>query len=340
MKKRLLGFAAGVALVFLLLEALFHLLPVSTATRSGYYVHPLILTYPPHHCFVASTGWDLKNSQLNCANNLGFLADRDFVHNPAAIALIGDSFVEANMLDPKDRLAAQLERSLDGRQIYSLGGPGSSLLDYAERAKFAAHELGIRTFVFFLERGDVKQALCGSGNIHGPCIDSVNLTLRTETQRAPGFLKRIFRESALAQYVFSQLKFDVSSALSRPSKTGSRSEANAGESGLRAVATDLVVQKFIEQLKTIDGARHVLVIDAERENLFGEVKPVFSGLGGLVTSAQADGIAVVDPTPAFREFVSGTGMILEIGPYDRHLNPEGVRVLAEAIAKKLAAGNH
>ena len=79
MKRQLLLFVMGTVAVLAFMEALFRILPGPTATRSGYYIHPLILTYPASHCFTVATGWDLKNSQYNCANNLGFLADRDFV---------------------------------------------------------------------------------------------------------------------------------------------------------------------------------------------------------------------------------------------------------------------
>lgn len=335
MKKALFQLSVGAVFIFFLLEAIFRLLPVSTATLSGYYIHPLILSYPSRHCFVAATGWDLKNAQHNCTNNLGFLADRDFLKNPQAIALIGDSFVESSMLHPQDRLAAQLERSLAGRPIYSLGGPGSSLLDYAERAKFAAKELGIRTFVFFLERGDVKQALCGSGNIHGPCIDPHTLLPKVETQREPNALKRFLRQSALAQYVFSQLKFDAASVFTWPSKPAARIETNAAEQRLRSEAIERVVQNFFEQLQMIEGARYIFVIDAARDHLFTRDVATSGDLTLFKNATDAFGAVVIDPTADFREFVSRSGMILEVGPYDKHLNAEGMRVLAGAIARRL-----
>jgi len=57
---------------------------------------------------------------------------------------------------------AQLERELSGRPVYTMGSPGSSLLDYAERMRFAHDRFGIVDFVLLVERGDVRQALCGS----------------------------------------------------------------------------------------------------------------------------------------------------------------------------------
>ena len=105
-------------------EAACRLLPVSSATLSGYHVDPQILTYPPRHEWTSAFGWDLRNPQRLKSNNFGFVADHDFVRNLNAVALVGDSFVEAGMLAAEDRPAAQLEQRLGaGRPVYALGGP-------------------------------------------------------------------------------------------------------------------------------------------------------------------------------------------------------------------------
>lgn len=334
MKNQLLLFATGILAVLLLLEAIFRLLPVSTATRSGYHIHPLIITYPAHHCLTAATGWDLKNSQHSCANNYGFLTDRDFVQDPQAIALIGDSFVEANMLPAHQRLDAQLETRLAGRPVYALGGPGSNLLDYAERAKFAADRFGIRTFVFILERGDVKQAICGSGNIHGPCLDAITLLPRTEIQRPPNALKRVVRESALAQYLFSQIRFDITKVLFNPLQP-TATPSNPLRQDLSLSASTHVVSQFIRQISTIEGARFMFLIDADRAHLSDTLTREGDDLKTLKSAADAIRAVVIDPTEAFRASVADSGRALEVGPYDHHWNANTVQIVAESIAKRL-----
>ena len=121
-------------------EILLRLLPVSTSTETGYYLTPSILTYPAHHPFVMATGWNLSNAQHHQSNNYGFLTHREFLPNANAVALIGDSYVEANMLTEDERLNTQLENKLKNRPVYAFGGPGSSLLDYSERARFAQQQ--------------------------------------------------------------------------------------------------------------------------------------------------------------------------------------------------------
>lgn len=336
MTKRLVLFGLGIAAILLSLEIVFRALPVSTATRSGYYLHPEIISYPPHACFITATGWDLKNAQRNCANNDGFIARHDFSHDERAIALIGDSFVEANMLPPESRLADQLEANLSDKHVYPLGGPGSNLLDYAERALFAAERYGIRTFVFVLERGDIKQALCGSGNTHGPCLDARTLEMRIERQAEAGVLKRIARESAIAQYLFSQIRVDTGKLRAQLLPTTKPSPQSRTQVPLEASAVERIVSAFQRKLALIGPARFLFLIDADRAHIeSGSYATDALELKALVSAIKEMNGTVIDPTDTFRSYVAKTGRKLEVGPYDGHWNTEATSLLATLVAAKL-----
>ena len=335
MKKQIPLFLTGVLLILACLEIVFRLLPVSTATRTGYHIHPQILTYPPHHCFTVSTGWDLKNAQRHCANNQGFLSRNDFSPDREAIALIGDSFVEANMLPAAERLETQLENRLAGRKVYSMGGPGSSLLDYAQRAEYAAGQFGLKTFIFILERGDIKQVLCGSGNIHGPCLDAKSLEARIELQPQPGQLKQFARESALAQYVFSQLRFDIAKTLSRLQRSGKTSTSSL-PADLPGATSEKIVATFLERIKRIPDARFIFLIDADRASInAGKVPKPGPDLEAFKAAIQSVGAVVIEPDAAFRDAVTRTGRALEVGPYDRHWNIQAMAIVADELATAL-----
>lgn len=86
MRSTLLGALAGTVACLLLAESLCRVLPVSSATKAGYYIDPLILTYAPNHPWSYSTGWDLRNPQSLVTNAQGFVADHDFKPDPNAIA--------------------------------------------------------------------------------------------------------------------------------------------------------------------------------------------------------------------------------------------------------------
>lgn len=336
----------------LVAEVLFRLLPVSTATRTGYYLDPMILTYPPHHRWRMATGWDLRNPQTLQANNLGFASERDFIPDARALALIGDSFVEASMLDARDRPGVQLERALGGaRPVYAMGGPGSALLDYAERIRYAYRHLEVHEFVILMEGGDVRQSFCGSGNIHGPCLDRVTLELRTETLTPPSLAKQVLRQSALAQYLGSQLKFDVRRVLAAAFTRSSHKPVDGSDEPRAApdlaeptrqltaaeqARVDAVTDAFVRRVAEVaPNARVTLVVDGGR-------RPSGRSLGDtqlerhrFIENMRDRGYKVVDGTQVFASHWMNSQLSLSVGPYDGHMNGHAIGLVMEATAQQL-----
>lgn len=330
--RKLLRFLGGVILALLALELVFRLLPVSTATRTGYHIHPYIISYPPNHRFTTATGWDLKNAQRHKANNYGFLADRDFSYAPEALGLVGDSFVEANMLPARDRLASQLESMLGGRPVYALGGPGSSLLDYAERIRFAHETFGISEFVVVLERGDIRQALCDSGHNHGPCLDPKSLELRIELQADADWTKRLFRESALAQFLFSQLKLNLGASIRKIRGLQTESRPPVGKvHGEEAIAS-AISETFFRRVDGKTPIKIIFLLDVDRTRLFDEAVQHESGLEVFQDYARRKEMRIVSPLIAFREYRKNSGLILEVGPYDAHWNRDAIKMVAALLS--------
>lgn len=313
----LLWLSGGALAALILLEVSLKALPVSTSTATGYYFDPMLLTYPARHRFTSATGWDLQNARQNQANNYGYLAEHDFVRDPNAVALIGDSYVEGSMLKPSDRFGARLERRL-GRPIYAMGSPGTALLDYAERMRFASERFGVRDFVLLLERGDLLQALCGSGNVQAQCLDRQTLEPRIERQSEPSMLKSIMRRSALAQYLFSQLKVDPAGwvrSLLQPKIRGSGGAKNAID--LRIV--DRVLAEFFSRTSAYrKGGKTVFV-------LVGEPEP------RVMWWARKEGVIVVEGEPLLQAEAARTGLSMQVSPHDGHLNRLAFDVLSDAV---------
>ena len=335
---RLVGYAAlGVITVLAALEVLFRVLPVSTSSATGYYIDPVIMTYPAHWKFTTANGWNLHNAQRHVANNYGFVAGRDFAPDPSAIALIGDSFVEASMLPPRERLAAQLEARLDARPVYAMGGPGSALLDYAERIRFASSKFGMRNFVLLLEHGDVAQSLCGSGNVHGPCLDRTTLAPRVETQQPPGRLKRILRNLALAQYLFSQLKLDPNAWLAAlPGGSGHKPAATPAEVNRDAAqsvpAAKAVIDTFFARIGPYAKDRLIIVLlgtsnaaDAPADVVRDELR----------SAAIRNGATLLEPTPEIESQGARTGLSMRVSPTDAHMNRIALGLIAGRVAAEL-----
>lgn len=339
-----LRIAAGLLLTLAGLELLFRLLPVSTATQTGYYGDPDLLVYPAGHRWVTSTGWDLRNSQRPQANAQGFLADHDFVRDPTAVALIGDSYVEGSMLAAEDRAGAQLERLLPGRQVFAMGAPGTALLDYAQRIRWAHENFGVRDMVLLLEKGDARQVRCDSGNIHSRCLDPATLAPRVQRFPEPGPLKRLARHSALLQYVLGQIKLDgsrfVTGMLTRQAPTleaGKRERAVPSEAALATErrVIDAAVREFFHVARPHVEGRLVILVDGIRNPANKPQGPDEFQRAYLIEQLRQGGAQVVDLEPAYARHVAGSPLSLDVGPYDGHLNRLGLALVMQAGADVL-----
>lgn len=341
--------ALGLLLFVVCCEAMLRLLPVSSSTETGYYFDDAILTYPAHHDWQVATGWDLRNAQRMRSNNYGFAADRDFHRDPNAVALIGDSFVEASMLAPHDRPGRQLESALgNARPVYAMGGPGSSLLDYAERIRFAHERFGIKDFVVLLERGDLKQALCGSGNVHAACLDRRTFEARTQKQPPASLVKKVLRQSAFAQYLFSQIKVSpaqlVRQTFSRNTVTHAPTSESASHVSTQvdlvatpSPAVDIVARAFIERTRPHVAGRLILLLDSDRGALRAGRQTSDVDRDRFTELARQAGAVVVDSEQIFGKHFATSPLSLDVGPYDAHLNALGIRLLMRAATAALQA---
>ena len=339
----------GLLAFVVLCELLFRVLPTSSATEAGYHIDAKILTYAPNHVVRYAAGWDLRNAQRLLTNNYGFVSAHDFAFDKTAVALIGDSYVESASLDEAQRPGAQLERILGGqRAVYSLGVAGTSLLDYAERIRFAHHNFGIRDFVVLMERGDVRQSICGSGNVGSQCLDPHSLQPRTELHPSPSAAKRLLRKSAFAQYLVSQLEITPDKLLHKLFVTSqsAREQRPASEHEVDAVA-----ELFFERVRPLAGARLVIVVDANRPMLTrgrDDTKPDTNPdtnaranpdpdpeRSRFIELARAAGATVVDMEPIFKAHFKQSSLSLDVGRQDGHFNALGVALVAAGAASAL-----
>ena len=326
---------AGLVAALLMFEIVLRILPVPTSTATGYYYDPLILTYPAGHRFWVASGWNLERARSLTANNFGFVADHDFVPDPNAIALIGDSFVEASMLPDRERLGPQIESRVAPRRVYAMGSPGTALLDYGERMRFASEHFGIHDFVLFLEQGDIAQSLCGSGNIHARCVDPATLAPTITLQAPPGRVKLILRNSALAQYLFSQLKLDPAAWLHKlvgrfaASAPAAKPRASAGPS---PEAVQRVLTEFFERSRPYRTGKLILVWTGSltsRRAANSAADPVEAA---VIEAANRNGAMVVRIAPSLESYRAQTGLSLQVSPHDGHFNGIAMSLIADQVA--------
>ena len=117
---------ASIVVCLLAAEIVLRFLPVSTGLRSvPVTAADPILHFTPNRPFVNSLGWNIHNVVHGRVNNAGFVNDQDYVRDgPPLIAVIGDSFIEAQMVaypqTLQGRLAAALAAEIPGLQFRGL----------------------------------------------------------------------------------------------------------------------------------------------------------------------------------------------------------------------------
>jgi hypothetical protein len=196
-----------------------------------------------------------------------------------------------------------------------------------------------------MERGDVLQSLCGSGNIHGPCLDPKTLAPRIETLPPAGTAKRVLRRSALAQYLFSQLRVSPKTIQqfafppSRPVAVAAQGEERVGLISVSTEAVLLDVEavtiEFFTRIKPHVTGQLVIVMDSNRPALYLGQSTSSPARTRFADLARAAGATVVDTEPLIRAHIAQSSLKLDVGPYDGHLNKLGVRLIANAAANAL-----
>ncbi len=204
-----------------------------------------------------------------------------------AVALIGDSFVEASMLPAQERPGAQLERALvPTRPVYAMGVPGTALLDYAERIRLAHERFGVRDFVLLMERFDVRQSFCGSGNVGGS-VPAARHACRSHRTAAAGR----HRQADPAAFGTGAVRVQpaqagpvsavgTGTAASTTRDAGAQGQCGAGgasstEPSLQEMARHArVTETFFDRIRPYRDGRLVIVLDSDRSAIRrGEATP-------------------------------------------------------------------
>src|SRR5262249_54452683 len=76
-----------------------------------------------------------------------------------AILVLGDSYVEAQQIDPGDNFLAYFRRQNPGQAIIAAGRSGLSPLSYSDVAHYVARRAGFRQIVVVLNSSDMKDIL-------------------------------------------------------------------------------------------------------------------------------------------------------------------------------------
>jgi hypothetical protein len=186
-------------------------LPVSTGLRSmPVTAADPVLHFTPNRPFTNSLGWNLHNVVHGRVNNAGFVNEQDYVRDGLPlIAVIGDSFIEAQMVPYAESLQGRLAAALNGKfRVYSFAGSGAPLSQYLVWAGYAVKQYGARAVVINVVGNDFDESLAayrvGPGFWQYAPDATGALQLRLNPYRA-GTMISLARHSALARYLIINL---------------------------------------------------------------------------------------------------------------------------------------
>ena len=344
---------ASLIVCLLVAEIALRFLPVSTGLRSmPVAAADPVLHFTPNRPFVNSLGWDMHNVVHGRVNNAGFINDQDYVRDgPPLLAVIGDSFIEAQMVPYAQSLQGRLAAALkDKFRVYSFAGSGAPLSQYLIWAGHAVREYGARAVMINVVGNDFDESLSayrlGPGFWqYAPDANGV-LRLRLNEHQA-GTLISLARYSALARYVIINLGiqnrlFGIRALgeliFGKPANAAPRyagnTDASADEKRVQdsLAAIDAFFRDVPERvglppervLFTLDGFRYADAAQAGAGTYFDLMRRAF------IEKAAAHGYEVIDLDTRFIPRHARTGESFEFTD-DNHWNAVGHEMAAEAV---------
>jgi len=241
--------------------------------------------FTPNRAFIFSKGWNFELVNRGRTNNFGFINDQDYDSSSAKplLAIIGDSYVEAQMVPFPETMQGRLARCVESRgRVYSFGASGAALSGYLGEAAFAQAKFRPDGIVVVIVGNDFDESLRrfnkNSMGSHLFRRDSTGLVLdRVDYQPSLGRL--LFRESALARYVVANLAGGVNKAQrllqGQPALAHTRWVGNtaAATSAARVEESKAAIDEFLADLPAYSGvspARTLLLLDAIRPNRYSD----------------------------------------------------------------------
>src|SRR5436305_290984 len=355
---------ASIVFCLAVAEIALRFLPVSTGLRSmPVTAADPVLHFTPNWPFTNSLGWNMHNVVHGRVNNAGFVNDQDYAPDGLPlIAVIGDSFIEAQMVPYGQSLQGRLATALkDKFRVYSFAGSGAPLSQYLIWGGYAVKECGARAVVMNVVGNDFDESLSayrlGPGFWqYAPDADGV-LRLRLNPHEASTLIS-LARHSALARYVIINLGVQNSLLFAlrplgelifgKPANAAPRyagnTDASADEKRVQdsLAAIDGFFHDVPERiglppervLFTLDGFRYADAAQAGAGAYFDLMRRAF------VEKAAALGYEVIDLDTRFIPRHARTGQSFEFYD-DNHWNAAGHEVAFETVmASKLLADLH
>jgi hypothetical protein len=339
---------AGLLLLpFLLLEGLFRLLPVASLPE----ILPVnaetpVARFRPNVDYVWSRDWNFSIVARKRSNNYGFVHAEDYRPHATTplLAVIGDSFVEAQQVD-SGKSVAELIHASGGARTYSFAMSGAPLSQYLVYAEYARRFFAAQAMAIVIAINDFDESLLelkpDQRRFHAFAEDGTLERLDYELSAT----RKVLRQSAVLRFVMYNLEAGLRlDRLVQALRGNAPSAALDGEALERRVATSRkAVDFFLDQLPARSGLPReavVFVVDPPRPAIYtpegaAEAERGFYGRieREFVREAGARGYEVIELAPVFQGRHRLDGSRFEAGPTDSHWSALGHRVVATEIMK-------
>jgi hypothetical protein len=316
--------------------------PVSTGYHLGAVdeAHPIVHG-EPHSRYIYSRDWNFHLENSGTLNNYGFRASYDYRPDASSVTLVGNSFVQADALDPRDTIQERLAARLN-RPVFGLGVDGFSLGDYLEASRWAASTFDSHLLLVLLTTGDLNHSCTLRSGQHYLRFADGLVTVTLVDRATPAPLKRWLNRSSLFRYLFDNLRVTANWAKGwRRDRDGDdvpqadSATAGCADARFEAAATQFLLGAFRE-IETQHQARVIFLLAPgyRREQSFepGQIRDV----DRFAESAAREGFEVVSLQPAFGKALEA-GTRLDFLPIDGHWNATAHALAARATADALTS---
>jgi hypothetical protein len=298
-----------------------------------------------HRDYTSSLGWDMRHVVYGRTNGMGFLSPHEYTADRRAVALLGDSFVEAQMLGHDESLAGQLEARWGGRvYAYNFGVSGASLSHYLGMARELGSQFTFDAAVVVITRGDYaegferQEGLYSWGESTGVGEDLVKLVPAVPRSG----LRQLARELATVRYVRGNMKLTLDNILPAERK-GCTPQSLSGQDKARL---SQYVEALPEALRLPPG-KVVLVFNAPASEVYDLVDRNraakarcldldANAIAYLRERARARGLKIVDAARVFENHYRAHRRQLDFSPVDGHWNGTGSGAIAAEVDATLA----
>jgi hypothetical protein len=344
---RTLGALAGGLALLLAAELALRALPIARA------IHPqdppsaaASMRLAPNRAYTWSIGWDLRYVVHGKTNSMGFLSPREYRADRRAIALFGDSFAEAQMLDYRDSIAGHLEARLGERlEVFNFGVSGAALPHYLGVARELGSSFPFEAAVVVISSGDYTGGFeIQPGFYRWSAHPDKDLVALVPAVR-PSRVRRVVRELALVRYLRANLKFSPSRlfASSREGPCVPAELAAADRQRLARYVDELPLALRLEPEKVVlVFHRHIRDVyervDHKRTTPSGHCPSIEElALAELQRLAASRGMKLLDATALLEGLYRAYRRPLGFEPVDSHWNAMATAAIARAIADLLEA---